>query len=195
MEEETLGKPIWADPKFICFIHHKITFAWCSKLKYGLADSSRGIGTKNVLVNVWERMWDRQRWIVLILASSCNILYLLLSCALGTGIYCSYSLLVQLSLATTGHKRPRPHQDLKLPLCCCVAESQELCPGLPVGLSLLHLQGWQAGQQPAHPHITENPTPGTPTWITPAPHTVVLLLFHQFPPISFLVLADNTCSD
>lgn len=120
MEEETLGKPTWADPEFICFIHHKITFAWCSKLKYDLADGSCGIGTKIFLVRVWERIWDRQRWIVLILTSSCNILYLLLSCPLGTGIYCSYFLLVQLSLVTMVHKRPRPHQDPKLsPILLC----------------------------------------------------------------------------
>lgn len=153
MEEETLGKPIWADPEFICFIHHKITFAWCSKLKYGLADSSRGIGTKNFLVNVWERMWDRQRWTVPILASSCNILYLLLSCALGTGIYCSYSLLVQLSLATMVHKRPRPHQDPKLPLFCCVAEGQGALPRAACGSvpsAPPGLAGWPTASTPTH---------------------------------------------
>lgn len=120
MEVKTLGKPIWSDLEFIYFIYHKITFAWYSKPKYELADGSCGIGTKFFLVDFWERMWDRQRWIVLILASSCNILYLLLSCALGTGIYCSYSPLVQLSLETTVCKRPRPHEDPKLhPILLC----------------------------------------------------------------------------
>lgn len=151
MEEKTLGKPLWADPEFICFIHHKITFAWYSKLKYDLADGSCGIGTKNFQVDVWERMWHRQRWIFLILASSCNILYLPLSCVLGTGICCSYSLLVQLSLATMVHKRPRPHQVPKLPpiLLCRRPESSA--------------QGCCGSVTSAPPGLAGCPTASTPT--------------------------------
>lgn len=163
MEDKTLGKPLWADSVFICFIHHKITFAWYSKPKYDLADGSCGIGTKNFLVDVWERMWDRQRWIVLILASSCNILYLILSCALGTGIYCSYSLLVQLSLPTTVHKRPRPHQDPKLPpILLCSRRPESSAQGY---LWLCHFCTTWAGRLPnsQHTHTSQGiPLQGHP---------------------------------
>lgn len=182
MEEETLEKPIWADPEFMRFIHHKITFAWCSNLKYDLADGSRGTGTKNFLVDVWERMWERQRWIVLVLASSCNILYLLLSHALGTGIYCSYSLWVQLSLATMVHKTPIGlHQDPKLPpILLCSRGPRSSAQGC---LWVCHFCTSKACRlaDSQHTHTSQGiPLQGHPnSWITTAPHIAVLLRFHQ----------------